>query len=402
MKKRIILLIIFSLILIADILLYFEVYKKDEEVDNEINVNIVTIKDLVFEYDSKVLISDVLELDIDGYLDTEKLGTNSRTITHEDKDYIINYEVVDTTAPIIMGSSTKKTYIGEKINLVNKYLCGDNHDSKPKCRIEGDYDINSKGTYKLTYVAEDTSGNKTTKSIKLKVIEKPTNTGSNSSSSSSTSSIKTTKLSKYIKKHKKENTKIGIDVSAWQDDIDWKKAKKDGVEFAILRIGFGHTNSNELVLDKWFKNNLKKTKELNIPIGLYFYSYAKTKEQAREQAKWIVKELNGQKLDLPIAFDWENWNSFNKYNVSFKELSDIADTFIEEVENNGYKGMLYSSAYYLNHMWRDFDNTWVAYYTENNDFKKPYIMWQLSSKGKVDGITGPVDIDILYENKNEH
>ena len=391
--------IILLIILVSTILLYFQMFKNNEENKEEENANIIVISDLVFEYDSKVLISDVLELDVEGYLDTEKLGTNSRTVIHEDKDYIINYEVVDTTPPIIMGGTTKKTYIGEKINLVNKYLCGDNHDTKPKCYIEGEYDINTKGTYKLKYVAEDISGNKTSKNIKLKVIEKPTNTGSNSSSSSSSSStIKTTKLSKYIKKYKKENTKIGIDVSAWQDDIDWKKAKKDGVEFAILRIGFGHTNANELVLDKWFKNNLKKTKEENIPIGLYFYSYAKTKEQARSQAQWIIKELNGQKLDLPIAFDWENWNSFNKYNVSFKELSDIADAFIEELENNGYQGMLYSSAYYLNHMWRDFDNTWVAYYTDNNDFSKPYIMWQLSSKGKVDGIIGPVDIDVLYEN----
>ena len=64
--------------------------------------------------------------------------------------------------------------------------------------------------------------------------------------------------------------------------------------------------------------------------------------------------------------------------------------------------MLYSSAYYLNNIWDDFENTWVAYYTSNNDFKKPYIMWQLSSSGSVDGISGSVDMDILYENKNEH
>ena len=64
--------------------------------------------------------------------------------------------------------------------------------------------------------------------------------------------------------------------------------------------------------------------------------------------------------------------------------------------------MLYSSAYYLNHIWRNFDNTWLAYYTKNNDYKKDYIMWQLSSKGEVKGISSSVDIDILYDKKNEH
>ena len=155
-------------------------------------------------------------------------------------------------------------------------------------------------------------------------------------------------------------------------------------------------------MDKQFQNNLKGAKEAKVPIGLYFYSYAKTKKDAEDQANWIVKQLNGQKLDLPIAFDWENWNSFNKYGVSFKTLSDIAQTFIDTVEKHGYKGMLYSSAYYLKNIWDDFDNTWVAYYTSNNDFSKPYIMWQLSSSGQVDGISGSVDMDILYENKNEH
>ena len=64
--------------------------------------------------------------------------------------------------------------------------------------------------------------------------------------------------------------------------------------------------------------------------------------------------------------------------------------------------MLYSSAYYLNHIWKTYDNTWLAYYTKNNDFKKPYMMWQLTSSGKVNGISGPVDVDILYDDSNTH
>ena len=416
MKKKYIIISIVLFLLIDSILLFLTFNKKDKQKlkdkNNEdiqiiqnmdtTNEDYTKIDKLVYEYDSKVFLKDILETDIDGYLDTEKLGKQSINVKDKnDKTYKIDYEIVDTTPPLILGGSTKTTTVGTKINLVNKYMCGDNYDSKPKCYIEGEYDINKTGTYKLKYIAIDSSGNKSSKNIKLKVIKKSNSSGSSSSSSSS-SSVKRTKLSSFIKTYKNENTKIGIDVSAWQDNIDWKKAKKDGVEFAILRIGYGHTSKNEIVLDKWFENNIKKTKENKIPIGVYLYSYAKTKNEAIEQAQWIIKKLNGQKLDLPIAFDWENWNSFNKYNVSFKELSDIADAFIEEVEKAGYTGMLYSSAYYLNHIWRNFDNTWLAYYTKNNDFKKDYIMWQLSSKGEVKGINGSVDIDILYKKKDEH
>lgn len=412
-NKKVLIIGLAALIIVDVLLLYFSLTKKDDNRNkdnnhNNINsdipitnkkLNEIRLDNLVFEYDSDILLSDILEIEIEGQLDTQKLGENTKEIITNDNKYIINYKITDTIAPIILGSTTKTTTKGKKINLVNKFMCGDNYDDRPNCYIEGDYDFDTVGTYNLKYIAKDSSGNKTTKNFKLKVKEPSKSSGSSSSTSTP---IKKTSISKYIKKYKKENTKVGIDVSAWQDNIDWKKAKKAGVEFAMIRIGYGPTSDNEIKEDKWFKNNIKEAKKVGIPVGIYLYSYAKTKEDAIEQVKWINNKLNGEKLELPIAFDWENWNSFNKYKVSFKKLNDIAKTFIEEANKYGYEGMLYSSAYYLNHIWKEYDNTWVAYYTSNNDFSKPYIMWQLSSKGGVDGISGPVDIDILYENKNEH
>ena len=415
MKKKYVIIIILSLFIIVDILLLFYTLNKKNKIiknnnnnntiieeQNNTNNNDLIIKEekkYKFEFNTKKYVKDLIDTDSEELINTNELGTFELIIKDKEENNIkINYTVVDTKKPLIMGGTTKTTTVGTKINLVNKYLCGDNHDDKPKCYIEGEYDINKVGTYDLVYVAEDSSGNKSTKKIKLKVIERK----SSSSSSSSSSKKKKTPIKTYISKYKKDYTKVGIDVSEWQGNINWKKVKKTGVEFAILRIGFGHTTKSGIVIDSKFKNNLKGAKEAGIPLGLYFYSYAKTKKEAEEQANWIVKQLNGQKLDLPIAFDWENWNSFNKYGVSFKTLSDIAQTFIDTVEKNGYKGMLYSSAYYLNKIWNDFDNTWVAYYTSNNDFEKPYIMWQLTSSGSVEGISGYVDIDILYEDKNKH
>ena len=406
-NKKMIIIGLIILIIIDIFLLYFSLNKKDnknnpttfESNNNSKNLNVVKLDNLIFEYDSNIYLKDILEIDTEGILDTQKLGNQSKEVIIDNNKYIINYKIIDSTSPIILGGATKTTTKGKKINLVNKFMCGDNYDDKPNCYIEGDYDINKIGTYSLKYIAKDSSGNKTTKNFKLKVVE-PTKSSGTSSSSSGT--VKRTKISKYIKKYKKENTKIGIDVSAWQDNIDWNKAKKAGVEFAMIRIGYGPTSDNEIKEDKWFKNNIKGAKKAGIPVGIYLYSYAKTKEDAINQVKWINDKLNGEKLELPIAFDWENWNSFNKYNVSFKKLNDIAKTFIDETEKYGYEGMLYSSAYYLNHIWKEYDNTWLAYYTSNNDFSKSYIMWQLSSKGSVDGISGSVDINVLYDNKNEH
>ena len=161
----------------------------------------VTKKNLKYEFDKKVTLKSILKVNVKGNLPTTKLGDNEYTVTYKKNKYIIKYTVVDTTSPIILGGTTKTTTVGKKINLVNKYLCGDNHDSRPKCYIKGNYDINTPGTYKLKYIAEDSSGNKTTKNIKLKVKEKKT---SGSSSTSTTTKVKRTKISTYIKKYTTE------------------------------------------------------------------------------------------------------------------------------------------------------------------------------------------------------
>lgn len=189
---------------------------------------------------------------------------------------------------------------------------------------------------------------------------------------------------------------IGIDISSWQSDIDFKKVKDDGVEFVIIRTGFGHKN-NEIIFDNKFYEYLKGAKDNGLKVGLYFYSYAKNVKESSEQAKWVINALNGESLDLPIAFDWEIFNGFNKYNLSLTDLNLIGETFIKEVNNAGYEGMLYSSKYYLENMWNLNEyKTWLAHYTDKTNYKGDYYIWQLSNTGKVNGIKGDVDLDILY------
>lgn len=399
MKKKMLIICLFLLVLTG-------CSKNNNEYIDNSNTKIVLNDNLVFEYASKVRLYDIVKVD-DGkitsdnlLLDTYNLGKNKiivnyKTYNNREKYQVIEYEVVDTTKPLVLISSSYSTTKGNNINLVNKALCADNYDKRPDCRIEGNYDVNKVGTYNLKYVATDSSNNKTSKSFKLIVKEKSKgNTTSNASTPKKNFNIKDA-----IKKFKNENTMIGVDVSTWQDTVDWEKAKNDGVEFAMIRIGFGHNKKNQIVMDNQYKNNIVNAKKAGIPVGVYFFSYAKSVEEAKEQAKYIIDVLDGETLELPIAFDWENWSKFNSYNISLTDINLIADAFINEVTKHGYQGTLYSSKYYLENIWNvGSKDTWLAHYTsEKSSYSKPYTMWQFSSRGKVNGINGVVDLNVLYK-----
>lgn len=380
--------------------------KKEVPVMSKSNTRIVLNDNLTFEYASKVRLYDIVSIE-DGeitsdniLIDTYTLGKNKvlvnyKTSNHREKFETILYEVVDTTKPLVLISSSYSTTKGNDINLVDKVLCADNYDKRPDCKVEGEYNVNKVGTYNLKYTATDSSKNTTTKSFKLIVKDKEKN---NNTSSASTPK-NTVNIKDAIKKYKNENTMIGVDVSTWQDTIDWEKAKKDGVEFAMIRIGYGHNKKNQIVMDNQYKKNIENAKKAGIPVGVYFFSYAKDVYEAREQAKYVVNTLDGITLELPIAFDWENWNNFNSYNISLTDINLIADAFINEVTKHGYQGTLYSSKYYLENIWDvGSKDTWLAHYTSSkSSYSKSYTMWQFSSRGKVDGINGVVDLNVLYK-----
>ena len=146
------------------------------------------------------------------------------------------------------------------------------------------------------------------------------------------------------------------------------------------------------------EEGIKKALDNGILVGVYFYSYAKTEKEARNQARWIVKKLQNYDVTLPIAFDWENWSSYNSFNISFHSLNKVAKAFVSEVEKYNYDGILYSSKFYLENIWYQEEYTkWLAYYTSNNDYKEKYLLWQLCDDGKIDGIDGYVDIDVMYK-----
>lgn len=194
----------------------------------------------------------------------------------------------------------------------------------------------------------------------------------------------------------------GIDVSSWQGKPDWTKVKKSGIEFAILRI---HQKDGS---DASFEHNYKGCKANAIPIGGYKYSYALTPAQALEEAEDTLSVLAGRGLDFPVFYDLE-WNSQRK--LGSESIEKIAETFLNRIKKAGYKiGVYCNMDWYqkvLTEKLRKYD-LWIARYSadDNGTIQERLrpdigVGWQYSSKGKVSGITGNVDMNVFYKNYTE-
>ncbi len=402
MKKKVIIIIFFILLLLGVIgffvgrKLYWDYRIKHAIIHVEVNETPI----LVFQKDIRV--SSVLkeingELKTNPKIDTSKIGKKEVTFKYINEEnlpltYTIEVEIVDRTPPLIFQGKTKRIPSNYDSEIEKDLFCGDNYDSNPTCTIEGDYDIHTPGTYPVTLVGVDSSGNKATNNFDL-IVYKPV---SSSGGSSSTSKVYTD--FQYVRNtYQGDNTHFGIDISHWQEDINFKKVKEAGVEFAYIRIGRGNGIGKEFVEDRKFEQNLKGFNEVGIPVGAYFYSYANSKEDARKEATWLLERIKKYKVDLEIAFDWENWQDIQYYDMSFHELTEAAREFNKTVEKAGYTGMLYSSKSYLLSVWEDVDfPVWLAHYTQQTDYPKPYVVWQLCSNGRVPGINGEVDLNIRY------
>ena len=196
-------------------------------------------------------------------------------------------------------------------------------------------------------------------------------------------------------KYKADNTELGIDVSEWQGDIDYEAVREAGATFVMMRIGVKLDSGEDPTLDKKFLDNIKNAKEAGLKVGVYLYSKAKSLEEAIDEANWVLDTLDGETLDLPIVFDWEIWSNWNSYHLSFHDLNEMPKAFIKTVEEEGYEGMLYGSKFYLENFWDGtYDNVWLAHYASSTDYEG-YMMWQFSNIGRIDGIYGDVDLNVM-------
>ena len=371
----------------------YDVYKMPKDAYINLNENnfIVfekhTTKELIKDTNVKVLKKDSLI--------NNKIGEHKYTIEYEYNKrkykYDVTYKIIDNINPVFINT-IKEIKVEKNTDeiLCDKISYADNYDNKVKCEVVGDYDFTTIGKYNLKFLITDSSNNKNEKNFILNIVDE-------------LEKKKEDNHPNYlyindIKKYKNENTSIGIDISKWQGNIDFSKLKEQGIEFIIMRIGY--QKDDDFELDPKFNEYYNEAKKYGFKISVYIHTVALNEEDGIKTAKWVIKNLPDKKVDLPIGYDFESWNNFQKFNTSLNSLSNGYLEFEKTLKKNNLEAILYSSKYYLENVWLNYENSniWLAHYTDKTDYEGKYMIWQMTSLAKLDGITdNSVDIDILYK-----
>lgn len=381
-------------------------------------------------------------------LDTSSIGTKAVVYTATmpmygglltpTKEFTLRYTVVDKTPPLVLWSGDGTVLQrGTEFDIKEVVGYGDNIDPKPAVKVDGEVDMQTNGSYPLHVTVTDASGNSVDWKLTVKVADSvPTYTDNSPR----------TAFGDFASAHKGDSRSFGIDVSVWQGDINWEQVKAAGCDFAFIRIGY--SSEGEVTEDSKFAQNIKGAQAAGVKTGVYLYSSDNNEEDVRKSVRWIKEHLGGARLDLPVVFDWEDFGRFQNYEMSFADLNALYDAFADELANGtvaaakddaeaadteaadsaadgeattdtedadgaaaddtaatgtveaapSYDAMLYSSKNPLEKVWEETDTRpiWLAHYTDKTDYKGPYKAWQASCTGRIDGIDGDVDMDILY------
>ena len=197
-------------------------------------------------------------------------------------------------------------------------------------------------------------------------------------------------------------TKAGIDVSKWNGEIDWDRAKTAGVQFAIVRAGYRGSSTGSLVQDICFDANMKGAAAADVPVGVYFFTQATNEVEAVEEASAVLQWVKEYEITYPIFIDTEGAGGNGRadgLDVDTRTL--VCDAFCRTIRNAGYQAGVYASRNWYDHNLhtRKLEDyyIWLAEYRSVPLYQGYYRMWQYSSKGQIDGIDGNVDMNIMYE-----
>ena len=215
---------------------------------------------------------------------------------------------------------------------------------------------------------------------------------------------------KYYYEDENFSSSFGMDVSEFQDEIDWKKVKEDGVEFAYLRIGRRGATTGLIYEDSKFAVNYEGAKENGLKLGVYFFSQAKDEKEALEEAAWVREHLKGKEVDLPVVYDCEEViledEPSRLVGVEKEQLTANTIAFLEDMKKSGYDVMVYTYLYWADTFY-DMEQIarypiWFAQYdTEAPKLEWPVSIWQYSNQGTINGIKEPTDLNIMFIRKND-
>ncbi len=210
---------------------------------------------------------------------------------------------------------------------------------------------------------------------------------------------------KYYNENGKAASSEGIDISSYSGNIDWKKVKESGIDFAMIRVGGrGYGEKGEMYTDERALEYINGAKAEGIKVGAYFFSQAVSTEEAIEEADYVKSVLGDIKLDYPVAYDWEiiKDDDARTDSVSASQATECARAFCDRVKELGYTPILYSPSrelYFKYDLSRLADiDIWYCEYANVPTFYYEFSMWQYSATGTIDGIEGAVDLNICFTN----
>ena len=196
----------------------------------------------------------------------------------------------------------------------------------------------------------------------------------------------------------------GIDVSYYQGNIDWNAVKSSGVEFAFIRVGYRGYSTGGLAVDTKAADNLRGAINAGLKVGVYIFSQAITQQEAREEAQYVLNQISGYRITMPVVMDYEyaGNGTGRLYNakLSREQATAIVNTFCEYITQAGYEPMVYANKNMLEKSLNAGSipyKVWIANYTTKTEYQGAYEFWQYSSSGTVNGINGRVDSNFWYD-----
>ena len=208
----------------------------------------------------------------------------------------------------------------------------------------------------------------------------------------------------------------GIDVSKWQGKIDWQKVRNSGIEFAFIRIGYRGENGI-VYKDDNADYNIQQAQKAGVLVGVYFFSTAVSEAEAKEEAQWTLQAIEGYSISYPVVYDCEGYkNSTSRmFDLSAEERTNHAMTFLKIVKDAGYDAMFYGACGEIsNEVYWDIAKiekkykVWLAHYStvaypekDKPDYEGKCAAWQYTNKGRVEGVSGNVDMVVCYFTKKE-
>lgn len=206
-----------------------------------------------------------------------------------------------------------------------------------------------------------------------------------------------------FKRYKSEDTlaSVGVDVSSHQQEIDWELVAANGVEFAMIRVGYRGYTEGEIQPDDYFVQNIEGARAAGLDVGVYFFSQALDEQEAIDEANYVLEQIKDYPLSYPVIFDWEDIEADARTDgMDSVQLTKNAIAFCDTIEQAGYRAGVYFNQRFG---YEEFDLEslqdyvfWLAEYNDTPSFSFHFQIWQYCNDGRVDGIKTDVDLNLAF------